>query len=233
MKHKLKVVFFSSLSLIIITVISFTLTSVNTISTSTNENSFDPTIVIDPGHGGFDGGAVVNNNILEKNINLQISLKLQDLFKANGFNVVMTRYEDISLNTQNDNKKRSDLNTRVELFNSSQNNVVISIHQNMFTDSRYFGTQVFFSNNNTRSSDLAECIRNSVVSLIQPENTRQCKRAGSEILVLDKAKVPAVMVECGFMSNSDEIIKLTDNEYQNKLAYCIYLGFLEYYYTNY
>ncbi len=233
MKYRLKIVFFSSLFLIIVTAISFTLTSVDTISTSTKENSFEPTIVIDPGHGGFDGGAVAGDNILEKNINLQISRKLYDFLKSNGFNVKMTRYEDIALYSQVDNKKRSDLTNRVDIFNSNQDNIVISIHQNMFTDSRYFGTQVFFSNNNTKSSDLAECIRSSVVSLIQPENTRQCKKAGSEIFVLDKATVPAVMVECGFMSNNDEIIKLTDNEYQNKLAYSVYLGFLEYYYTNY
>lgn len=232
MKHNLKAILLSSVSLCIIVVITYSLTSVNSISTSTNTSDVRKTIIIDPGHGGFDSGAVVDN-ILEKNINMQISLKLKDLFLSNGFKVVMTRNKDIALYTQNDNKKRSDLNTRVKLFNSNENNIVISIHQNMFTDCRYSGTQVFFSNNNADSSYLAECIRNSVVTLIQPENKRQCKKAGSEIFVLDNSTVPAVMVECGFMSNVNELNNLTDDKYQNKLAYSIYLGFLEFYYTNY
>ena len=204
--------------------------------TSAQISEFKPTIIIDAGHGGEDSGAVSNdNNILEKNINLNISMILKDIFLSNGFDVVMTRESDISLHDSNatDHKKQSDLKNRVEVFNNSQNNIVISIHQNKFTQEKYSGTQIFYSAYCDKSSDLAQKVKSSVVSLLQPKNERECKQAGSEIFVLDNARVPAIMVECGFLSNESEAQKLNDKNYQSQLAYCIYLGFLEYYYTNY
>lgn len=234
MSIRLKIFFLSFISLILITVVIISISTHNAYKVSTQTNDFKPTIVIDPGHGGEDGGATVEN-VLEKDINLQISQKLSDLLILNGFNVVMTRNTDTAIYSEDEssNKKRSDLNNRVKIFNELSTNIVISIHQNKFIDSKYFGTQVFYSKNDPKSEVLAECIRTSVVNLMQPDNTRESKKAGSEIFVLDNANVPAIMVECGFLSNVEEAKKLVDNEYQNKLAYCIYLGFLEYYYTNY
>ena len=221
--------------LLVITITMFFTTDIaHTTSGSTTE--FKPTIVIDAGHGGEDSGAISNDgNILEKNINLNISLLLKDLFLTNGFDVVMTRDTDISLHNPNatSHKKHSDLQNRVDIFNSSQNNIVISIHQNKFTQEKYSGTQIFYSSNCDKSSALAEKVKSSVVTLLQPDNQRECKVAGSEIFVLNNARVPAIMVECGFLSNEAEAQKLNNNDYQSKLAYCIYLGFLEYYYTNY
>ena len=154
---------------------------------------------------------------------------------SNGFDVIMTRETDISLHNSEatSHKKHSDLQNRVDIFNSSQSNIVISIHQNKFTEEKYSGTQIFYSSNCDKSSVLAEKVKSSVVPLLQPDNQRECKISGSEIFVLDNARVPAIMVECGFLSNEAEAQKLNNKDYQSQLAYCIFLGFLEYYYTNY
>ncbi len=218
--------------LVCLTILFFSLTS-NTSMTSADTTFSKPTIVIDPGHGGEDSGAV-NNNILEKDINLAISCYLRDYFVANGFNVIMTRKDDVSLNDKSKKySKQQDLKNRVEVFNSSKNNVVISIHQNKFTDSKYHGTQIFYSDNNKQNSVLAENLRSSVVNLLQPDNQRECKLSGSEIYILDNTDVPAILIECGFLSNKNEAEKLNRITYQKQLAYSIFLGFLEYYYTNY
>lgn len=221
--------------ILLITASILTSVFVNDAVTTSNSVSltYRPTIVIDPGHGGEDGGAITSNNIPEKNINLSISLKLRDLFQSNGFNVIMTRETDTDLSNGDDNAKRTDINNRVDIFNSSQDNIVISIHQNKFTQSQYNGTQIFYSDNVDDSKNLAECVRQSVVTLLQPDNTRLCKEVGSEIYILDNSQVPSILVECGFLSNEKEAKMLQSDEYQSELAYSIFLGFMEYYYTNY
>lgn len=235
MNNKIKLCILIALSvLLVFTSFLFVYTD-KAYKTSAEALEFRPIIIIDPGHGGEDSGAISEINILEKNINLDISFILRDLFISNGYDVVMTRETDTALYNKDEtkHKKQSDLKNRVEVFNNSQNNIVISIHQNKFTEEKYNGTQVFYSANNKKSANLAESIKTSVVTLIQPENERECKRAGSEIYVLHNTMSPAVMVECGFLSNYAEAQKLNNKAYQTKLAYCIYLGFLEYYYTNY
>lgn len=221
--------------ILLITASILTSVFVNDAVTTSNSVSltYRPTIVIDPGHGGEDGGAITSNNIPEKNINLSISLKLRDLFQSNGFNVIMTRETDTDLSNGDDNAKRTDINNRVDIFNSSQDNIVISIHQNKFTQSQYNGTQIFYSDNVDDSKNLAECVRQSVVTLLQPDNNRLCKEVGSEIYILDNSQVPSILVECGFLSNEKEAKMLQSDEYQSELAYSIFLGFMEYYYTNY
>ncbi len=220
--------------LIISIAVCYTLTGISYRAVSEN-TAFRPTIVIDPGHGGEDSGAISINNMLEKDLNLQIALKLKAFLLSNGFDVKMTRETDIAIydEEETDNKKRSDLLNRVDIFNASASNIVISIHQNKFTQSQYSGAQIFYSPNNFRSEYLAENIRMSIVSLLQQDNERQCKKAGSEILILNNTEVPCVMVECGFLSNEIEALELSNDSYQYNMAYCICLGFLEYYYTNY
>lgn len=210
------------------------LSAFSNITQQTNESisEYKPTVIIDAGHGGEDGGAVVGDNI-EKDLNLSIALKLSDILKLNGFDVKNIRETDVAIYTDDaqslSQKKKSDLNERLKIFNSDENNIVISIHQNKFEQSQYFGTQIFYSKNNENSATLAESIRKSVVMLLQPDNTRECKPAGKNIFLLDNATVPAVIVECGFMSNENELNKLKDENYQNQMAFAIYLGFLEYY----
>lgn len=233
-KKYFTLIIYSTSLLLVIVLLAFTFTNNMFINTS-NTQFAKPTIIIDPGHGGEDGGASTSNNVLEKDINLSISNKLKSFFTSNGFSVIMTRDTDTALYDPNvsNQKKRSDLSNRVNIFNSSNNNIVISIHQNKFEQPQYSGTQIFYSTHNDKSEALAECVKNSVKNLLQPNNERQCKKAGSEIYILDNTTVPAVLVECGFLSNEDEAKRIQNDKYQNDIAYCIYLGFLEYYYRNY
>lgn len=190
-----------------------------------------PVIVIDAGHGGEDGGAVANN-VVEKNINLSISNKLRDIFISSGFNVKMTRSSDKMINDSGDtlrDRKVSDMKNRLKLFNESENNIVISIHQNKFTQEEYKGSQVFYSTNNKESEKLALSIKTSIKTLIQPDNVRETKPADRNIYLLYNSKTPSVIVECGFISNFEEALLLKDNAYQNKIVFAIYSGFLDYY----
>ncbi len=188
-------------------------------------------VIIDPGHGGEDSGAVANS-LLEKDINLDISLRLRDMLRASGIAVKMTRDSDLSIYDTSAGtireKKVSDLKNRVEIANSGKNNVLVSIHQNKFEDGKYSGAQMFYSVNNEKSKDLAESIRKSVTGLIQQDNNRELKKAGSGIYLLNKTTVPSVVVECGFLSNTKEAKMLSDEEYKSKMAFAIYCGILEY-----
>lgn len=189
------------------------------------------TIILDAGHGGEDGGAVAND-IVEKDINLSISNRLSAILKTSGFNVVTIRESDTMIDSEGDSissRKLSDMKNRLSIYNSNENNVVISIHQNKFTQEQYYGSQIFYSDNNEKSLLLAQSIKNSLTTFTQPENNRECKNAGSEIYLLHNSTVPSVIVECGFISNYDEAKKLKTDAYQNELAYSIYVGFLEYY----
>ena len=153
-----------------------------------------------------------------------------------GYNTVMIRSEDKLIYSGNPDtvrgRKVSDLNNRLEIANSFPDAIFISIHQNYFTQSKYSGAQVFYSPNNENSKRLAESIQESIVSLIQPDNKRKIKKSGSDIFLLDRIGIPAVMVECGFMSNPSEALLLKDDQYQKKTAlaiadginkYCLYL----------
>lgn len=190
-----------------------------------------PVIVIDAGHGGEDGGAEANG-VLEKNINLPIALKLRDMLVMMGYDVKMVRESDISVydkeaETVRD-KKVSDIKNRVAVINSSRNNVLVSIHQNKFEQTKYKGAQVFYSDNSPESIKLAECIRKSVTGLLQPENKRELKADDDSVYILKKAEVPAVIVECGFLSNEQEAALLKTDEYQNKMAFAIMCGTMDF-----
>ncbi len=231
---KVKTLYIITLCVIVICVciLLYSAFSNSAIHASTDEISADqPRIIIDAGHGGEDGGAEVDG-VLEKDINLNIAGKLADMLRLCGYQVTEIRDEDISVYTDNAEtlrqKKTSDLKHRVEIFNEDQNNIVVSIHQNKFDNSAYSGTQIFYSTNNEKSSILAESIRGSVVSLLQKDNTRELKPANSDIYILDHAEVPAVIVECGFLSNDEERTKLLDEQYQSEMAYAVAMGVLEY-----
>ena len=189
-------------------------------------------LIIDPGHGGEDGGAVAADGTLEAELNLSIAQKLHGLASFCGVQTILTRTGDhIDYPTDAATisaRKTADQKQRVALINNTPNGVLISIHQNKFDNSAYSGTQVFYSSNNDKSRVLAESIRNSVVSLLQNDNTRELKPANSDIYLLDNATVPAVIVECGFLSNDEERAKLLDSGYQSEMAYSIAMGVLEY-----
>ena len=186
-------------------------------------------------HGGFDGGAVASDGTVEKDINLNISLTLETLLKQNGFHVIMTREADVSTedteSSQIASKKKSDLKNRLNLMRDNPNAVFVSIHLNKFTTSSAFGSQVFYSKNE-QARILGDRIQSAIISLIQPENTRVNKQATSSTYLLYNATVPAVLVECGFLSNAQELEKLKSRDYQDKMAFSIYCGIAEYFKEN-
>lgn len=204
----------------------------NALAASSNSGN-EKTVIIDPGHGGVDGGAVGYNNIVEKDINLSISLKLRTLFEASGFNVVMTREDDSSIHDADSltirAKKITDIHNRSKLLEKYKNAIFISIHQNKFEQPQYHGTQVFYSKNNSKSKELASFIQTDVKELLQNDNKREIKPAGKDLYILYHAKIPAVMVECGFISNPKEAMQLINDDYQSKMAFAIYCGTLDYY----
>lgn len=205
------------------------------VSVSSESVKTIPNIVIDAGHGGEDGGAVSDSGVLEKDINLSIANDTSALFYLLGFDVTQTRTTDIALDNGEDTirkRKVSDMKKRLEIFNSSEENTIISIHQNKFSESKYHGTQIFYSPNNPKSKQLADSIKFSVKGLLQPDNERECKKADSGIYLLKNTSNPAVIVECGFISNKDECNNLLDSHYQKQMAFSITAGFLSYYNTD-
>lgn len=197
------------------------------------QNEAIPKIIIDAGHGGFDGGASAQDGTLEKDINLKIALKLASFLRQSGFEVILTRNTDDSTEKVTEqtiaSRKKDDLMQRLELMKNNPDAVFISIHLNKFTTSAAIGSQVFYSGNNKNSKKLADDIQKTIVSLLQPENTRVNKQANSSTYILHNATVPAVLVECGFLSNSTELKLLKDENYQNKLAFSIFCGVTEYF----
>lgn len=191
-------------------------------------------ILIDPGHGGFDGGAVGVNGTVEKNVNLAISLKLRDMLNDAGFTVVMTRESDCALNDTGDTtirkRKISDMRARLNLTKLYPGSVLISIHQNKLSgDSRVHGAQIFFSPNEPSSKELAQSIQSEFNSRIQPEKPREVVKTGKNLYLFYHAQNTAVLCECGFLSNPEEETLLCTDEYQYKAAYCIYSGLLQWY----
>ena len=197
-------------------------------------SSFYPeTVIIDPGHGGEDSGAIGKKIYLEKDINLDISQKLELIFKLHGINTDMTRRDDVSLGENTSEflrrRKSTDLKKRIEKISSNMNPLVISIHQNSFPkDVRCSGAQVFYSKNNINSELLAKKVQFCLKHGIDATNTRQEKSADKNIFLLENAMCPAILVECGFLSNTNELFLLNDDSYRTKLALCIASGFFEY-----
>lgn len=192
-------------------------------------NKPDPvTIVLDPGHGGFDPGKVGINKALEKDINLSIALKLKALLEDKGIRVIMTREEDRGLYSKNDSdKKRSDMRNRVNVINSTDALFAVSIHQNSFSQEAIKGLQVFYYQGSEKGQLLAETIQDYAKNTLKDGNHRVAK-ANSSYYMLRSSKCPLVIVECGFLSNRREAALLQEDEYQEKVAYGIMLGLLAY-----
>lgn len=186
-------------------------------------------LIIDAGHGGVDGGAVSCSGVTEGTINLQIALKLEDLAHLLGVETMMIRRTDCSVYTQGDtiaSKKVSDLKERVRMVNETENAVVVSIHQNYFSDSKYWGAQVFYAPVNG-SKIFAEILQSSMIRVLNPGSKRAVKPADG-IYLMQNINAPGVLVECGFLSNREEESRLRNHEYQCKLAAVIVCGYLEY-----
>lgn len=190
---------------------------------------FSPVVIIDAGHGGFDGGAVAADGTEEKELNLQIAQQLRDVMALLGANVVMVREDDRSVETSGSTvrqRKVSDMQSRLALMKKYPSSSFISIHMNKFSQSSSSGAQVFYAQTEG-SQELAERIQNSVVSGMQSQNHRAVKPGTKDTFLLYNASVPAVIVECGFLSNPEDLANLKSAKYQAEIAFAIARGYLE------
>lgn len=191
---------------------------------------FSPTLsetyVLDAGHGGRDGGAVSVEGIPEKDLNLAITMVLRDFLLFCGADVIMTRENDRLVCDETDATlkgkiKMTDLKNRLEIAKSFPQARFVSIHMNNFSVEKYSGLQIYYSKNNSESAALAQATQARVREVLQPQNDRKVKAAGSNIYLLDRMENPAILIECGFLSNYEEANRLTQREYQAQLGILI------------
>ncbi len=196
------------------------------------ENADTDTLVIDAGHGGFDGGAVGGSHTVEQDINLSIAQRAQALAEFFGVHTAMTRTDRQSLDYDPARSVRenkiADIRAREKLVQDTPNPVFISIHLNKFEDPQYRGAQVFYSPNHAGSKILGEQIQTTLVAGCDPENHRKAKPAEKTIYLMKRLPCPAVIVECGFLSNPNEEKRLNEPDYHKKLAVCIVYSYLQY-----
>ncbi len=188
------------------------------------------TVVIDAGHGGTDAGAIGINGALEKDLNLVFAQTLAALFKENGANVVFTRETDaLVLKAGEENapsRKACDLKNRAEIGNSVEHALFISIHMNSFPEEKYKGFETYYSLNTPESRLYAEAIQSTVKERHEPESRRRAK--GSEdIYLLANLEGPAVLIECGFLSNKEDAAKLSSKDYQKELCFSVFCAIME------
>ena len=192
--------------------------------------SHPKTIVLDAGHGGEDGGASSSEGLLEKDLNLDLALAMREILLANGINVILTRETDTLLYDRNvdfqGRKKMLDMAARLKITNDTPDAIFVSLHMNTYPHPSCQGVQVWYSENNDSSFEIAKTIHSTTQTLLQPENDRPVKRSGSSIYLLHKLQCPAVLVECGFLSSPEEAALLADESYRQQLALTLCMGIL-------
>lgn len=190
-------------------------------------------IVLDAGHGNPDGGAVSTNGISEAEINLKIALKLQNLLEQSGATVILTRSDEDGIydadKTKLKNQKVSDIKNRVKIGNSSSADIFVSIHLNKIPQSQYSGWQTFFKSGSEQGEKLATSIQENLNKTIEKENNRVPMKLDN-VYIVKNVEIPLTIVECGFLSNEEEERKLQEDDYQDKLAWGIYNGIINYFY---
>lgn len=190
------------------------------------------TVVIDPGHGGEDGGAVSPEGIAESGLNLSVSLRLRDFLRLTGFRASMTRTEDVAIGDNSlatvKARKASDIRKRVEIVNAAENAVLLSVHQNSLPESPVtHGAQAFW-NRRDGGETLAKLIQASLNAQINAGNEKRAYPMNSGVYLMKHAEAPGALIECGFLSNAWETARLTEAGYQKELAAAIAAGFLRY-----
>ncbi len=182
------------------------------------------TVVVDAGHGEPDGGAIGINGTIEKDINLEIALKLQEVLESRGVRVVMTRADDNSICDSSaktlHEKKVSDMHNRLEIINTSGADLFLSIHMNSFSDPKSGGLHVFYSRNHPEAEETAVMIQESIAELTGAK-THTVKTASDTLFLMKNPVPPAILIECGFISNPKEEELLNDDDYQSKIAFSI------------
>lgn len=189
-------------------------------------------ITIDPGHGEPDPGKVSKSGATEEELNLKIGLKLKRLIEQSGGIVIMTRETKDGLHSPQAKTlremKREDLHKRREIAEDSQSEIFISIHLNSFTQSKYYGAQTFYQKDSEESKELAIIIQKELRNVLDPENNRE-PQARDDVYLLNEVDIPTVLVEGGFLSNEREEKLLMDEAYQEKIAWAIYVGIMNYF----
>lgn len=189
-------------------------------------------IILDAGHGSPDEGAESSNGTFEAPINLQITLKIQKLLESSGATVILTRSDENSIYEIDAKtiaqKKVSDIHNRVKIGNNSSADIFVSIHLNQIPESQYSGWQTFYKNNDDNSKKLATSIQNSLNQTIDSSNNRT-PHILSNVYIMKNVEIPISIVECGFLSNAEDEANLKTEEYQEKLAWGIYNGIMEYF----
>lgn len=195
---------------------------------TSGETSAVAAVVIDAGHGGMDGGKIGINGEIEKEINLSIAQKLKSLLEQQGIAVVMTRTDDNGLYEESiPNKKQQDMKRRCELINETEAALVVSIHQNSYTEASVRGPQVFYYKNSAAAKEIAVILQDALNDFLEIEKPRACK-ANDSYYILRKTERPTVIVECGFLSNPEEAVLLSTEAYQQKVAQAISMGVLRF-----
>lgn len=194
------------------------------------QNAFDAytsdtiRVIVDAGHGYPDGGAVGVNGTVEKDINLQIARKVQEVLEGKGIEVVMTRIDDNGLQNNNDvtirEMKRSDMNKRLNIMKNSSADLFLSIHMNYFEDQKVNGLHIFYAKNNEQIEPLAENIQ-QCMNRVTGAKSHAIKVADKNLFLMKNPPIPAILVECGFLSNPDEEKKLCDEDYQSRISWAI------------
>lgn len=195
------------------------------------DNITSPKIIIDAGHGGIDGGAVGYSGSPEKDINLEIALKLKDIMLLLGYDVIMVRQSDTSIEDSGATTirqiKASDLRNRLKLTKLHPDAVYISIHQNKFSDSKQDGMCFYYSPNSYGSKELADIMHSNLLQYMQPSNRRTVKAADDNLYILFNSQIPTVLVECGFISNPKEEQQLKTDEYQRNIILLLSISTLQ------
>lgn len=191
-----------------------------------------PSVIIDAGHGGIDGGASSPSGTTEAPLNLDIAFRLRDLFYFMGIRPVLTRSDDRSLDYSAENtireNKRADLQARLSCSRQWEECPFLSIHLNKYAQAEYRGAQVFYSPNHPSGQHLAASLQDALCSGLDPQNSRRAKLAPEGIFLMEEITAPAVTIECGFLSNPQETILLETPEYRTKIAASICCGYIDY-----
>lgn len=234
-KHKNAVSFFSIFTVLIVA-LAMSISAVGriyrselfvTVGTDINNERI---IIIDPGHGGEDSGAVSADGVFEKDLAMAVAFEVGKILTEKGYAVVYTRTTDRLLYEPEENikgiRKISDLKNRCKVAEAYPEAIFVSIHMNSFGDSKYSGLQVYYSEKNDISYQIANSVQQRVRTDIQSENKRTVK-AGRNIYILENISNPAILIECGFLSNAAECKKLSEKEYQNRLSFSIVCGIID------
>lgn len=189
-------------------------------------------VLLDAGHGGEDCGAIGITGVYEKDLNFKMCQRVGALLREAGISVHYTRETDRLLYTEEQNvkgqRKKYDLRNRLTAFHEGDDDLLISIHMNAFGEEKYRGFQVYYENRHPQSQRLAEELQASVVKALQPWNKREAKAGDSNIYLLAEAKKPAILIECGFVSNREECEKLVEEDYQKQLSFLIFCAIIDY-----